>query len=56
MKIFYPSVDAVTIATFPSNRMHFIFDKLRTACCMTLFIEERNIITGFANRNIYISR
>ena len=54
MKIFYPSVDAVTIATFPSKRLHFIVDKLRVTCCMVLAIEERNIMTVFAIKNLYI--
>jgi len=41
----YPSVDAVTIATFPSNRLHFIEEDALALNFWTLWlIVERDIV------------
>lgn len=43
--LYYPSVDAVTIATFPSNRLHFIEEVALVPKFRTLrFIAVRNIV------------
>jgi len=42
--LYYPSVDAVTTATFPSNRLHFIEEDALVPKVRTLwFIVVRNI-------------